>query len=550
MLKSIEITNYALIQHVRLDLQHGLTAITGETGSGKSIIMGALGLLLGERADTKAILHNDSKCVIEATFDVRSAALDAFFASHDLDIEATTTVRREITAAGKSRSFINDTPVSLLALKEFGHFVIDIHSQHENQLITERSFRYLLVDAFHSDTTLFGAYTEAFETRRKQMHEVATMTAERDQLLQEQDYRLFQLQELEQLNLANLDQVALETERDELSHADLILQALQHSSTGLDDDQNGVLMHIRNLRQSLQKVSTYSPKLLQFDERLQGAFLELKELSADLNDYVDQVQSNPERLDQILETLSALYHLQQKHRVQTTDDLIALENDLRAKTTSTQHIEEKLQQLQASLERSHQLVSDLAAALTSNRIQSAQLASKEIERWFHALGLEQAHIQFNIKPSSEWHAFGGDEIEWLFSANQGVALQSLSKVASGGEISRVMLAIKATLSQRRSLPILILDEIDQGVSGEVGKKIGLVLKAMSSQMQLLTISHLAQIAGQADHQFKVAKHIEGGQTVTTVRALNEEERIAELAEMISGKTKSEAALANARELLN
>lgn len=550
MLKSIEITNYALIQHVRLDLHAGLTAITGETGSGKSIIMGALGLLLGERADSKSMLNASMKCVIEATFDIHKKDLRAFFVAHDLDHDDQTTIRREIAPGGKSRAFINDTPVALQTLKELADIVIDIHSQHENNLITERSFRFALVDAFLKDPALSENYVDSFRAYQQIQKELASLESELDQLLKEQDYRMFQLNELEQLQLERLDQKALESERDTLSHADTILQQLSLVQAGLDDDQSGALQQLRTMRNALQKVSAFSPQLTAFDERLQSSYLELRELSAELSDYCDKVQADPSRLEAINAQLSALYHVQQKHRVQDVVELIELENKLRTFAQNTVSLEEKIQVAQINLTAQKSHLDKLVTELTKQRGAASKLAGKEIEKWFKALGLEQARIEFQLKPSAEWHALGGDEIDWLFSANAGVALQPLSKVASGGEISRVMLAIKATLSQRKALPILILDEIDQGVGGEVGKKIGQVLKAMSQCMQLLTITHLAQIAGQADHQFKVAKHIHNGQTTTTVRALNNDERIEELAEMISGKTKSEAALANARELLN
>jgi DNA repair protein RecN (Recombination protein N) len=550
MLNSIEITNYALIQHVRLDLKSGLTAITGETGSGKSIIMGALGLLLGERADSKALLNAQAKCVIEATFDIRTTSLKDFFQAHDLDHDDSTTIRREIAPGGKSRAFINDTPVALHILKEFGDHVIDIHSQHENQLISARSFRFGLVDAFLKDGTLSNQFSSSFHSYQKIKHDLRETEEAWNQMLKEQDYRLFQLNELEQLQLRSIDQKNLESERDQLGHADSILQQLNHVQSGLDDDQNGALQQLRQIRQALQKVSAYSPIVSAMDERLQSVFLELKELSAEVSDYSEKVMADPARLDLINEQLSALYHAQQKHRVQSVEELIHLEDELRSFTHNTSALEDKIKAIQSQLTTEHENLRMLATELTKQRTSAAKLASREIEKWFKELGLEQATITFDIKPSTEWHQLGADEIEWLFSANKGVALQPLNKVASGGEISRVMLAIKATLSQRRALPILILDEIDQGVSGEVGKKIGQVLKSMSQGMQLLTITHLAQIAGQAEHHFKVSKRIENGQTLTYVEALNNDDRITELAEMISGKTKSEAALANARELLN
>jgi DNA repair protein RecN (Recombination protein N) len=550
MLKHIDIQNYALIQHVRLDLHQGLTAITGETGSGKSIIMGALGLLLGDRADLKSLVKSDAKCVVEAQFDLAKVDVKDFFADNDLDADHHTTVRREITPAGKSRAFINDTPVSIQTLKEFGELVIDIHSQHENQLITQRLFRYTLVDAFNEDQKLYGQYTRVFHQRQKLVQHKVDLEQQLNQLLKEQDYRLFQLNELDQLPLTTLDQLQLEAERDELSNADGIQSGMQQALQILEDEPSGLLQQLRSLRQTIQKISIHSTRLVQFDERLNSQYLDLKELTAEMTDYADHVQGDPKKLEQLHETLSLLYQLQNKHRVNSVNELISLQDTLRAATQSTETVESQLESLKKEIEEVTIALKELAEKLTAQRKKSAAQAAGEIRTWFDALGLEQAKIEFIIKPSADYHGWGQDEIEWQFSANQGVPMQPLHKVASGGEISRVMLAIKATLSQRKSLPILILDEIDQGVSGEVGKKIGQVLKSMSSQMQLLTITHLAQIAGQADQQLKVSKRTSQGQTNTCVEHLSAEERIEELAEMISGKTKTEASLANARELLN
>jgi DNA repair protein RecN (Recombination protein N) len=550
MLTSIEIQNYALIQHVKIDLQKGLTAITGETGSGKSIIMGALGLLLGERADTKSITKPDLKCVVEAQFEVHTSQIGDFFERHDLDHDTTVHVRREITPTGKSRAFINDTPVNLQTLQDFGELVIDIHSQHQNKILSERSFRYSLLDAFHPNAALFDDYAKVFQRRQEMQKQLEELRTELAALHQEQDYRLFQLHEIEQLQLEDLDQIALESERDELANADTILQGLHLTTQIMDDEQGGVLAQMHTMRTQLQKVNNHSNKLQEFEQRLQHLLLELKELSGDLADYSDKIHNDPKRLELVLERLSSLYHLLQKHRMTAAEDLRQYAQNLRDKSSSTQQLEWRIEAMQKEWALCNSEIEQSANRLSTSRKTIADQVASEIQKRLNALGMESAQMHFEIKPSNDYHKFGKDELEWSFTANPGMVPQPIHKVASGGEISRVMLAVKATLSQRHALPILVLDEIDQGVSGEIGKKIGLVLKEMSSQMQLLTITHLAQIAGQAQDHLKVYKKTEGQTTITKVERLDAAARVEELAEMISGKTKSEAALANAKELLN
>jgi DNA repair protein RecN (Recombination protein N) len=459
-------------------------------------------------------------------------------------------VRREITPTGKSRAFINDTPVNLQTLQDFGELVIDIHSQHQNKILSERSFRFSLLDAFHEDSALFDNYTQAFKKRQDLQKQLEELRSELAALHQEQDYRLFQLNEIEQLQLDDLDQIALESERDELANADTILQGLHLTSQLMDDEQSGVLTQMHTMRAQLQKVNNHSTKLQEFEQRLQHLLLEMKELSGDLADYSDKIHNDPKRLELVLERLSSLYHLLQKHRMTSAEDLRQYADQLRDKSSTTQQLEERIEAMQNEWSQCESEIEQRASTLSDSRNAIADRVSNEIQKWFNALGMESAQMHFDIKPSNDYHKFGKDDLEWSFTANAGMAPQPIHKVASGGEISRVMLAVKATLSQRRALPTLVLDEIDQGVSGEIGKKIGHVLKEMSGQMQLLTITHLAQIAGQAQDHLKVYKKTEGQVTTTKVERLQAEARVEELAEMISGKTKSQAALANAKELLN
>jgi DNA repair protein RecN (Recombination protein N) len=550
MLTSLLVQNYALIDELSIPVSNGFTAITGETGSGKSILLGAFGLLLGERADAKSIRRGDAKCVVEATFDLTGCELKSFFEENDLDYETNTMVRREIAVGGKSRAFINDTPVQLHLLKMLGARLVDIHSQHENSLLGERSFMFEVLDAFSGNEPVLKSYRIAFEKWNQLRGELADMKGQLSQWQQEQDYVQFQLQELEKAGLGELNQEELESELNTLQHADHIRQALHSTGEILDGVEHSVLNRLAAAKSILGKVSSHSAALTEYHNRLESSIIELRELTRDIESFAAGVQSDEKRVEQIGERLSMLYLLQKKHRVQTADELMSILKQLQSRAFSSEELEERIMKCEQEIAACAEELGELSMTLDKARAKGAKMAEKEMRGYFTQLSMEHAEVQLQLERKEDFDFWGRNQIAFLFKANKGGQFQPIHKVASGGEIARVMLAIKASISKHKRLPVLILDEIDQGVSGEVGLKIGAILKEMSASMQLIAITHLPQIAGKADYHWKVAKEVRGNQTYTSVEEIQEEKRVNELAEMLGGKKLSAAALANAKELLS
>ena len=550
MLKHLSVSNYALIDKVNLDFESGLTAITGETGSGKSILLGAFGLLLGERADSKSIRDTQQKCVIEATFDLSNFDLSSFFEEHDLDYDIQTTIRREIAPGGKSRSFVNDTPVQLQALKALGEQLVDIHSQHENSLLGERAFQFHVTDAFARHHELMKHYKLQF-AKYKQLHaELNECLSNEQRMREELDFFQFQLTELEKINLESIHQASLEQELETLNNAEAIKGALNRTSELIEGDRQSILSALQMARQSLGKVAAFNPQTEELSNRIESCYIELKEIAREAALLDNGIHYDQARIDRIQETLNVVYQLEQKHRVQSIEELVELRNQLTEKIGGHANLDDRIAALRKNLQKETEILLDLAAQLTHGRKKAAEQAAKEVKKYFSLLQLDHAELVIEISPSEDFNAFGKNEIRFLFQANKGGQLLPIRQVASGGEISRVMLAIKASISHYRQLPVLILDEIDQGVSGEAGMKMGEILKDISQTMQVLTITHLPQIAGKAKQHLKVYKESTKKDTFTGVRVLEGEDRINELAEMLSGKSYSQAALANARDLLS
>lgn len=549
MLSQLNITNYALIDAVELQFHKGMTAITGETGSGKSILLGAFGLLLGERAESKAIKNENVKCIVEAVFDLKGYDLKPFFKENDLDYDAQTTIRREISPGGKSRAFINDTPVQLATLRALGNALVDIHSQHENSLLGQRAFQFETIDAFAGNADDRLQYTQLFEKYKSLKSELDHLLQNETKMRQELDYLKFQWTELENAALENIHQQGMEQELETLTHAEQIKSVLNGVITILDGENSSVIAQLNGAKSQLQKVTHFNSHLEDFFNRAQSNIIELRELAREIESYEANVMLDEKQVEVLNEKLSALYHLQQKHRMQSTEELIQLRNELEQKCGGFDNLDDKIEELKKRLNQSNTELELVAKKISDARRKAAALATREVKRYFEALSLEHAELQVDLAEASSFNEFGKDEIQFLFKANKGGNLLPIKQVASGGEISRVMLAIKASISRHKKLPVLILDEIDQGVSGEVGNKIGLILKEMSAQMQLLTITHLPQIAGKADNHLKVFKITTSQATSTMVEELAGEARINELAEMLSGKTLTKAALENARELL-
>lgn len=549
MLTTLFVQNYALIDELSIDVSTGFTAITGETGSGKSILLGAFGLLLGERADLKSMRRSEAKCVVEATFDLRGSALQPFFQEHDLDFEITTVIRREIASGGKSRSFVNDTPVPLNVLKLLGAQLVDIHSQHENSLLNERSFQFDVLDAFANNETLLKEYRVVFEGWVRAQKEREQLQASLLMWQQEQDYVQFQLHELERAGLSEINQEELETELNTLQHADQIRHSLQSVFDVIDGADQAVLARLATAKSILNKISVHSPALKEFHDRLDSSIIELREASRDIESFAAGVTIDEGKAEQIGERLSLLYQLQKKHRVQSVEELSALLSSLQGKAYLSQEIEQRIQVCNKEIDTCRAELERFSQLLNKARINAAKTAEREMRIYFELLSMEHAEVALQVGPRAEYDSWGSNDVVFLFKANKGGVFQPVHKVASGGEIARVMLAIKASISKHKRLPVLILDEIDQGVSGEVGLKIGSILKEMSSSMQLLAITHLPQIAGKAEHHWKVSKSVNDESTFTSVESISGEQRVNELAEMLSGKKLSAAALANAKELL-
>ena len=550
MLTSLFVQNFALIDELSIPVSPRFTAITGETGSGKSILLGAFGLLLGERADAKSMRRGDAKCVVEATFDLTGCELKSFFEENDLDFEINTVVRREIGIGGKSRAFINDTPVQLQVMKMLGARLVDIHSQHENSLLGERSFQFEVLDAFSGNDTVLKSYRVSFEKWNKLRAELSELNNQLLQWQQEQDYVQFQLQELEKAGLVELHQEELESELNTLQHADQIRQALHSTGEILDGVEYSVLSRLASAKSILGKVSSHSTALTEYHDRLESSIIELRELTRDIESFAAGVQSDEKRAEHIGERLSMLYQLQKKHRVQTAQELLIILNQLKSRAFSSEELEVRIRQCEQEITVCADELAEWSMTLDNARAKGAKMAEKEMRGYFSQLSMEHAEVLLQLDRKEDFDFWGRNQIAFLFKANKGGQFQPIHKVASGGEIARVMLAIKASISKYKRLPVLILDEIDQGVSGEVGLKIGAILKEMSASMQLLAITHLPQIAGKADYHWKVAKEVRGDQTFTSVEVIQDEKRVNELAEMLGGKKLSAAALANAKELLS
>jgi len=549
MLKSLTISNYALIDNSALQPESGFTAITGETESGKSILLGAFGLLLGERADQKAIRDESKKCIVEAVFDLKEMALEHFFQDNDLDYEQRTTVRREIAPGGKSRAFINDTPVQLNVLKALGAQLVDIHSQHENSLLSERAFRFSVLDAFAANSPLLVRYRTAYDAWKTATADLEELMRSQGLWQQEMDYIQFQLQELRKAELHDLHQESLEQELNVLNNAEQIKGSLEIAYGLIEGDENSAFQLINRAKSQLSKLGSEHNALNEYITRLESSLVELRELARDMEGFSNRVEVDDRKAQLLSERLSALYSLQKKHRLNTVEELVQLEIELANKVERSNTSDERIEQLQKQCAELEKDLKALGEELHKTRMKGATRAEKEMAGYFTQLSMEHAGVSLRVEKGDVFHAMGMDEVSFLFKANKGSQFQPIHKVASGGELSRVMLAIKASISKHRRLPVLILDEIDQGVSGEVGQKIGRILKEMSSEMQLIVITHLPQIAGKSDHHWKVRKFADDTTTYTEVIALEGEDRINELAEMLSGKKLTAASLANARELL-
>ena len=550
MLRSLYIQNYALIEKLDISFGAGFSVITGETGAGKSIILGAIGLLLGQRAEVKAIRQGASKCVIEARFDISAYGMEPFFEENELEYEEECILRREVYASGKSRAFINDTPASLVQMKELGEQLIDVHSQHQNLLLNKEGFQLNVLDILSHNDEQLSAYQSLYREWKRAQQELADLIARAEQNKADEDYIRFQLEQLEEANLSAGEQEELEQETDTLSHAEEIKAGLFRVGQLLTSDEGGLLAGLKeslNTMLGLQKV--YSPAT-ELAERLESTYIELKDVSQEVSSQEEDVEFNPERLEEVNDRLNLIYTLQQKHRVTTVEELLALTEEYAAKLAAITSYDERIGELTTLCDTLYNKVKKQAAVLTKARTGAAREVEKQMASRLVPLGMPNVRFQVEMGMRKEPGVHGEDTVNFLFSANKNGALQSISSVASGGEIARVMLSIKAMIAGAVKLPTIVFDEIDTGVSGEIADRMADIMQEMGEQdRQVISITHLPQIAARGCAHYKVYKQDNETETNSHIRRLADEERVEEIAHMLSGATLTEAALNNAKALL-
>lgn len=550
MLRSLYIQNYALIEKLDISFGAGFSVITGETGAGKSIILGAIGLLLGQRAEVKAIRQGASKCVIEARFDISAYGMEPFFEENELEYEEECILRREVYASGKSRAFINDTPASLVQMKELGEQLIDVHSQHQNLLLNKEGFQLNVLDILSHNDEQLSVYQSLYREWKQTQQDLADLIARAEQNKADEDYIRFQLEQLEEANLSAGEQEELEQETDTLSHAEEIKAGLFRVGQLLTSDEGGLLAGLKeslNTMLGLQKV--YSPAT-ELAERLESTYIELKDVSQEVSSQEEDVEFNPEHLEEVNDRLNLIYTLQQKHRVTTVEELLALTEEYAAKLAAITSYDERIGELTTLCDTLYNKVKKQAAVLTKARTGAAREVEKQMASRLVPLGMPNVRFQVEMGMRKEPGVHGEDTVNFLFSANKNGALQSISSVASGGEIARVMLSIKAMIAGAVKLPTIVFDEIDTGVSGEIADRMADIMQEMGEQdRQVISITHLPQIAARGCAHYKVYKQDNETETNSHIRSLADEERVEEIAHMLSGATLTEAALNNAKALL-
>ena len=549
MLTKLAVSNYALISNLEVEFHSGLNSVTGETGAGKSIILGALGLILGNRADLSVLKNQNEKCIVEGIFNVKNYQLQPFFLENDLDYDNLTILRREITPSGKSRAFINDTPVNLKTLRDFGLKLIDIHSQHQNLELGNRLFQLNLVDTVAGTGKHLTEYREMFAQftrRQKKLEElVDKSTKERADL----DYWQFQFNQLDEAGLQENEQDVLEAELGQLTHAEEIKSAFAEVQQLLDDERFSVIQHLKESHKKLESIQNYVADVPELTQRLQSSLLELKDILDETQRLAESVEHDPERIDLVNDRLNLIYSLQQKHHVSTVRELIDLKNFFDDKIGQVSGYDDEIKSMETELKNLEKKLEDKARELSTERKKVFSQIEKAVLADLHQLGMPKSKLRVVHEALPVFTSNGKDAVSFLFSANVDSAPAEISKMASGGEMSRLMLAIKNLLRTSKALPTVIFDEIDSGVSGEIALKMGTILKAFSSSTQIINITHLPQIAAKGDAHFVVYKYEEGGQTFTSVKQLNENERIEELAKMVGGEKLTDNTLKTAKELL-
>ncbi len=550
MLKHLYIKNFTLIDELDIEFRQGFSVITGETGAGKSIILGAIALLLGQRADSKAIKQGADKCVIEAHFDLTRYDMDAFFAENDIENDPEDCiVRRELLASGKSRAFINDTPVQLSMLKELGERLVDVHSQHQNLLLNKQDFQLGVVDIFSDDEKELAQYQQSFRQYQQVKQSLEDLKESIERNRQNADFLRFQCDELTQANLVEGEQEELEQRSDTMSHSEDIKRALYEADNALGAEQTGVVSALRSTLYELRKIGDVYPVAAELEERVDSCYIELKDIAQEVSSHLERIDFDPMEMDAVTNRLDKLYDLEKKYHVETVEELIAKRAELSEQLDNIENSDEALSALQQQLQQLHKQACQEADALTRLRAKAAKRIESEMQQKLVPLGMP--HVRFSVEISPEPLGLSGqDKIAFMFSANTSTPLQPISQVASGGEIARVMLSLKAMISGAVKLPTIIFDEIDTGVSGKMAEKMAEMMQEMGDHgRQVISITHLPQIAALGTTHYKVEKQETAQGTVSSMKQLNETERIHEIAQMLSGSDVSEAAIANAKQLL-
>lgn len=549
MLQKLSIRNYALIDSLDIEFDRGLNIITGETGAGKSIILGALSLILGQRAESKYFFNQDKKCVIEGSFALADENLKALFEENDLDFSKESLLRREISIDGKSRSFINDTPVNLSILKQIGEKLIDIHSQHATQEINDTDFQLLIVDSLTSHDALLADYRSGFKKLKQDNNLLKKLVSEASEARNRQDYEQFLFNELEQAKLQEGEQEELEQELERLTHAETIKRALLTASGLINESEPSALQILKEASLQLQGIEKFDPAINVLYERLRSSIIEIKDITDELATIEENTLHSADRLEIVNQRLDLFYSLQQKHRLANNTELLALQQQLEDNLNQLLSSDEHIEKLQQEIAKLQQELQQKATQLSANRKKAIKLVEEQTGLTLKKVGMLSARLFLDQQVAAELNKDGLDEINLLFTANAGQAPAPVGKVASGGELSRLMLTIKALLAQHTSLPTIIFDEIDTGISGETALKVGEVIAGLGTNMQVISITHLPQIAAKGESHYFVHKHEDSGKTTTGIRKLKQEERIGIIAEMLSGKNPGASALENAKELL-
>ena len=549
MLTALSIKNYALIDDLKVDFPEGFIIITGETGSGKSIMLDALSLILGKRADMSALRNKEEKCIIEAEFSLQNYEFQPLFQELDIDYDPQTIIRREILPSGKSRAFVNDVPATLEVLSRLGQVLVDIHSQHQTLALSDTSFQFAIIDAMANDKSLLTEYVQLHQLLKKEQKKLEELIEFQKNAKKEYDYNLHQLKELKSATLEEGILEELEESYEEASNIEDIKENVSESLYLLNDENIGILNNLRELKRSFSSLTEYKQLYRDLYERIESAFLELEDLASEISDIDESIEADPDNLEQISKQLNKIYSLQKKHSVSTITDLIAIQQELEEAVSKTESVDIDLNKQKKIVEEQHTATLKKANQLHKAREKVIPALDKKLTNFMHELGMPNGRFSITLTATDTFFANGNDEISFLFSANKGGDFGQLKKVASGGELSRIMLAVKAIMAEHTALPTIMFDEIDTGVSGEISQKMGDIMKQMSQNRQVFAITHLPQIAAKGAYHFKVFKEDSKGKTTTHLKLLTEEERITELSEMLEGKNSGASARNHAIELL-